>query len=329
MIPFASPILDGNEKRYVNECLDTGWLTYKGRFEGEFERAIEQRLGKPALVCSSGTAALHLALLTLGLGPGDEVIIPDLTFGTTASVVLAVGARPVLIDVRRDTFGLDKDRIFQALNKKTRAIIPVNLFGIDAGEFGQFGVPVIEDSCESFGIVPPRGRVACYSFFANKALTTGEGGALVGNYANAREWRNGGFDENYVNTIPGLNYRMTNIQSAIGLAQMERFDELLAARLRNAAYYAERLPGKGKWLFCVETKNPLGLMRHLKDNGVDSRPMFTPLHRSPAFRVYGKGKYKVSDEIWENHVSIPTGPHLKQEEVQKIEELINGFSDLR
>jgi len=122
---------------------------------------------------------------------------------------------------------------------------------------------------------------------------------------------------------------MTNIQSAIGLAQMERFDELLAARLRNAAYYAERLPGKGKWLFCVETKNPLGLMRHLKDNGVDSRPMFTPLHRSPAFRVYGKGKYKVSDEIWENHVSIPTGPHLKQEEVQKIEELINGFSDLR
>jgi len=328
-IALARPILEGNERKYVNECLDTGWLTYKGRFEGEFEKAISERLKSPALVCSSGTGALHLALLSLGIGAGDEVIVPDLTFGTTASVVLAVGAKPVLVDVRRDTFGLDQNRVLGVLNKKTRAIIPVSLFGLDPGDFRQFGIPVIEDAAESFGMVPLRGRVSCFSFFANKVLTTGEGGALVGDFGNAREWRNGGFDEEYRNTLPGLNYRMTNIQAAIGLAQMERCDELLGARLANSEFYGKHLPGKGKWMFCVETKDPIGLIAHLKESGVESRPMFTPLHRSPAFRVYAKGKYKVSDEIWENHVSLPTGPHLKQEEIEKITELVNGFSNLR
>ena len=253
MIPLVSLELTGNEKKYVNECLDTGYLTYKGKYESLFEKALEDRLGKPALVCSSGTAALHLALLSLGVGPGDEVIIPDLTFGTTGSAVLAVGARPVLVDVEPDSFGLDKNRVFSVLCKKTRAIIPVHLYGLDAGEFGQFGVPVIEDSCESLGCLPPRGRVSCYSFFANKPLTTGEGGALVGQFGNAREWRNGGFDENYCNTVPGLNYRMTNIQCAIGLAQMERWDELVPKRLENAEFYSKHLPGRGKWLFCLKT----------------------------------------------------------------------------
>ena len=329
MIPLASPVLIGNEKKYVNECLDTGYLTYQGRFEAEFEKALEKRLGKPALVCSSGTAALHLALLSLGVGQGDEVIVPNLTFGTTASAVLAVGATPVLVDVRRETFGLDKNRIYQVLRKKTRAIIAVHLFGLDAGEFAQFGVPVIEHSCESLGMIPPRGRVSAFSFFANKVLTTGEGGALVGDFGNAREWRNGGFNKDYMNTVPGLNYRMTNLQSAIGLAQMERFDELLKARLDNAAFYEEHLPGKGKWLFCLETPDPIQMIGYLKDHGVETRPMFTPLHMSPAFRKFRNGKYRESDWIWENHICLPTGPHVTQKQLEMIVELVNGFKHIR
>lgn len=328
MIPLARPDLSGNERKYLNECIDTGYVTHAGRFEGEFEKAFGEKFGTTALATSSGTGALHLALLSLGVGPGDEVIVPDLTFGATASVVLAVGAKPILVDIRRDTWGLDKDRIFSVLTKKTRAIIPVHIYGTDAGSFTQFGIPVIEDACESLGMVPIRGNLAAYSFYGNKPLACGEGGMLCGQLRNAREWRDGGFDEDYRNIVPGLNYRMSNMQAAVGLAQLERFDELLELRLRNARQYAANLPGSGKWLFCVETENPRGLQQHLKDNGVESRTIFTPLHLSPAFRQYAKGKYKVSEEVWMRHLALPTGPHVSPDEITKITELVNGFRHL-
>src|SRR6185369_13128743 len=127
--------------------------------------------------------------------------------------------------------------------------------------------------------------------------TTGEGGMLCGDFGNAKEWRDGGFNSEYRNTVPGLNYRMSNMQAAIGLAQLERFDALLSNRQRNVRMYADRLRGKGNWLFCVETDNPRGLQQYLEENGVQSRPIFTPLHLSPAFRPYAKGKYRVSEEV--------------------------------
>ena len=251
--------------------------------------------------------------------------MPSLTFGATASVVLAVGAKPVLVDVEPETFGLDQRKVLSYLNRKTRAIIPVHLYGEDAGDFTQFGIPVIEDACESLGMVPIRGRLAAYSFYGNKPITTGEGGMLCGELGNAKEWRDGGFDETYSNTVPGLNYRMSNMQAAMGLAQIERFDELLALRLANAKLYAGSLPGKGKWLFVVETKDPVGLQRHLKENGVDSRPVFTPLHRSPAFRAYAKGNYRGADKVWETGLCLPTGPHLKQQEQEKVIQLVDQY----
>src|SRR6185295_3659263 len=168
MIPLARPILEGNEKKYLNECIDTGYVTHAGRFEREFEDAFSKKFQVPALATSSGTGALHLALLSLGVGPGDEVIVPDLTFGATAAAVLAVGAKPVLIDVDAESFGLDRKRVLAALNKKTRAIIPVHLYGEDAGSFDQFGIPVIEDGCESLGTVPIRGKMCAFSFYGNK-----------------------------------------------------------------------------------------------------------------------------------------------------------------
>jgi perosamine synthetase len=269
-----------------------------------------------------------MALLSLGVGPGDECIVPDLTFGATASVVLAVGAKPVFVDVDAETWGLDRRKILNVLNKKTRAILPVHLYGEDAGSFTQFGVPVIEDACESLGMVPVRGHMAAYSFYGNKPITTGEGGMLCGDFGNARDYRDGGFDQDYRHSVPGLNARMSNMQAALGLAQLERFDELLSRRLQNAAQYAEHLPGKGKWLFCVETPDPRGLQTYLKENGVESRPVFTPLHLCPAFRVYAKGKYRVSEDIWSRHLALPTGPHIGQQEVNTITELVNGFNDL-
>jgi perosamine synthetase len=317
------PDLSGNEAKYLQECIDSGYVTHAGRFERDFEQAFSARFGRPSLATSSGTGALHLALLSMGVGPGDEVVVPVLTFGATASAVLAVGAKPVFVDVRPDTWGLDRERVLGVLNKKTRAIIPVHLYGEDAGDFSQFGIPVIEDSCEALGMVPIRGRMACYSFYGNKGLTTGEGGMLCGDFGNAAEFRDGGFDGDYRHTVPGLNYRMSNLQAAVGLAQLERFDEMLAGRLRNVAEYQKHLKGKGKWLYCVETPDPRSLQQHLKDNGIESRPIFNPLHLSPAFRGYARGKYKVAEEIWQTHLCLPTGPHLKKQEQEKVVSLVS------
>ena len=325
MIPLARPILDGNEKKYLTQCIDEGYVTHAGRFEGEFEGAFGAKFGRPAIATSSGTGALHLALLSLGVGPGDECIIPSLTFGATASVVLAVGARPVIVDVDPASWGLDKNRVLACLTKKTRAIIPVHLYGLDAGEFTQFGIPVIEDSCEALGMVPIRGKMAAFSFYGNKVITTGEGGMLCGDFGDARLWRDGGFDDEYRNDLPGLNYRMSNLQAAVGLAQLERFDHLLGLRLANAARYKDSLPGNGKWLFVVETDNPRGLRDYLEKNGVASRFVFTPLHRSPAFRVYAKGKYKVSESIWERGLCLPTGPHLTKDQQEKVITLVHNY----
>lgn len=324
-IPLAKPDLGGNERKYLNECIDDGFVTHHGRFERDFEEAFGKRFNTTAIATSSGTGALHLALLSLGIGRGDEVIVPDLTFGATASVVLAVGARPVLVDIDPETFGLDRRKVLSYINRKTRAIIPVHLYGLDAGDFTQFGIPIIEDACESLGLVPIRGKLAAFSFYGNKPLTTGEGGMLCGELGNAKEWRDGGFDADYRNTFPGLNYRMSNMQAAVGLAQLERFDALLSGRQRNCDLFSRHLPGRGKWLFVVDCDDPIALQRHLKDNGVDSRPVFTPLHRSPAFRDYAKGRYIGADKVWSRGLCLPTGPHLKQEEVERIIELVHQY----
>jgi perosamine synthetase len=328
LIPLCRPDLSGNEKKYLLECIESGYVTHHGRFEKDFEKALSEKFGKPCIATSSGTGALHLALLSLGIGAGDQCLVASLTFGATASAVLAVGATPVLVDIDPETYGMDRKRILAVLNRRTMAIIPTHLYGESAGDFRQFGVPVVEDACESLGMVPLMGDLTAYSFYGNKSLTTGEGGMLCGKLGNARDWRDGGFDQNYRNTLPGLNYRMTNMQAAVGLAQLERFDDLLAARLRNAKAYASVLPGKGKWLFCVECDDPRGLQHYLKEHGVDSRPIFTPLHLSPAFRVYAKGKYRVSEEIWSRHLCLPTGPHVSLQQVEKISELVNEFIEL-
>jgi len=165
--------LSGNELAYISEAIHKKELSHRGAFVSRLEAELSRFLGRETIVCTSGTAALYLGLKSLGIGPGDEVLVPNLTFGTTASVVLALGATPVLVDVHPDTWGMDQNEVVHMVGHRTKAIMPVHLLGLDAGDFTKFGVPVLEDSCQAFGIVPQRGQLAAYSFFANKVISCG------------------------------------------------------------------------------------------------------------------------------------------------------------
>ena len=320
MIPLARPDLTGREREYLLQAFDSGYLTHQGAFEDRFENEFAKWIGRPALATSSGTGALHLALLSLGIGRGDEVILPSLTFGATASVVVQVGAKPVLVDVDPETFGINWAHARKLVNRRTKAVMVVHLYGEDAG-VEDIGVPVVEDSCEALGMVPPKGYLTAYSFYGNKCITTGEGGMLTGNLGNAKQFRDGGFTSDYDQTVAGLNYRMTNLQGAIGCAQLERADELVAKRLQNAQRYRNALKGRGKWLFIAECDNPVALAKHLEANGVQTRPVFRPLHLTQAFRC--DGKFKHSERIWETGLALPTGPHITEEEQKRICELVD------
>lgn len=308
-VPIASLEFLGNEIRYVTDAVRSGWVSHRGDYESRFEKELGDFFNLPTLVTSSGTGALHLALLRYRIGYGDEVIVPNLTFGATASAVIAVGAKPVFVDVKKNGC-IDETLIKQAITEKTKAIIPVHLYGeaCDMQEINliakEHGLKVIEDSCEAFGIVPPSGDIACFSFYANKIITTGEGGCLVGDLGDAEAWRNGGFDKNYYHTVPGLNYRMTNLQAALGCAQLERVDEILKQKITASEYYKKHLRGFGKWLFCVE-----GDREKLKDclKNVETRPVFYPLNKCPAYKT--DGHFPVSEWIHENHLCIPMAEH--------------------
>lgn len=324
-VPLAKPDLGGNEEKYLRDCIKTGYLTHKGSYTNKFELALSEFLGQPALTTSSGTAALHLALLALGIGRGDEVIVPNVTFGATASVVLAVGAKPILVDIDPETWGPSPDQIIKVRNMKTVVLMVVHLYGRDAGDYSRFQMPVVEDSCEAFGVVPQRGKYACYSFYGNKFISTGEGGCITGDIDAVRPWRDGGFDENYKFHIPGLNYRMTNLQAAVGCAQMERAQGLMEKRLRNAEMYTAKLRGKGKWLFVAEVEDPQSAAEALSKQGIETRFVFPPLHRNPAFRDYARGKYKNSEHLYEHGLCLPTGPHVTEKQVEKIIGILNGY----
>lgn len=319
---LSEPDLSGNELAYVTDAIKTGWLTHHGSYEERFERDFSRIVGRAALATSSGTGALHVALLSLGIGPGDEVIVPALSFGATASVVLAVGAKPVFVDV--DSRGcLDPGKIPPVVSQRTKAIIPVHLYGeaCDMEKIRYFAnaydLKIIEDSCEALGLVKPTGDLTCYSFYANKIITTGEGGMICGDLGRAREWRDGGFDLRYYHEIPGLNYRMTNLQAALGCAQLERLPELLAKRLDVVGRYQRELNGFGKWLFCAEVPDPKVKFPF------ETRPLFYPLPLCPAYEQAGEFPNAVL--LWQTHICLPTGPHVTEEQQKEVIDVIHGL----
>jgi perosamine synthetase len=355
-IAVAEPLLDGNEWRYVRECLDTNWISSQGTFVSAFERAFAKFCGVGhAVATNSGTAALHLALVALGIGPGDEVIVPSLTFVATANAVRYCGAVPVLVDNDPLTFNISPDDVRARITARTAAIVPVHLFGQTADMDAllaiarEHGLYVIEDACEAHGArhngrrAGALGHCGAFSFYGNKIVTTGEGGMVTTDDAALAErlrlYRGQGMspDRRYWFPVIGFNYRMTNIAAAIGLGQIERIDHHLAARRRVAAAYerelgrlADRvqLPQAAPWaepvywMYTIQVSDGARVSRDdvgaaLSARGIETRPMFHPMHRLPPYREDAK-RFPNAERCAARGLSLPTHAGLGDDDVQRI-----------
>lgn len=357
-VPLVQPVLDGNELEYVTDCIRTGWISSQGKYVRKFEEAFGQYVGSShVLAVSNGTVALHLALRTLGIGPGDEVIVPDLTFVAPVNAILYLGATPVLVDVDQNTMAINIDAAERAVTGRTRAILPVHLYGHPANMprvmalAKRHGLVVVEDCAEALGSLCQGAHVgvfgdsAIFSFFGNKTITTGEGGMVLFKDAamleRARMLRDHGMSRKrrYWHEQVGYNYRMTNIQAAIGVAQMERVAEFVECKRWIAEQYRQRLsmlmglqlPGEfgdivnSYWLYTVVLPRQLASKRdeilgQMIENGVEVRPVFYPVHRMPPyaqFIVAGQA-YPVADAVADAGISLPTGVTMNEADIEKV-----------
>jgi perosamine synthetase len=370
-IPVASPSLSGNEAKYLMECVASNWISSQGKFVNRFEEVFADFIGSRfgVSVCN-GTMALHLALETLGIGVGDEVIVPSLTFAATANAVIYTGATPVFVDSEMDTWNIDPLKIREKINKQTKAIIPVHLYGqpTKMNEIkaiaNKHQLFVIEDAAEAHGAeyngqkVGKIGDVGIFSFFGNKIITTGEGGMLVTDdeqiYNKAKILRDHGMspDKKYWHPYVGYNYRMTNMQAAIGCAQMERVDEILAKKIQIAETYEEclggvnniKLPPKNEWskniywMYSIVLDGEIEreglrdrLIEQLNQKGIECRPMFYPLHQMPPYQERNSSSgLETAEYLSKNVMSLPSYIDIKLREVRYIsEQLITILNSLR
>jgi len=361
MIPVCKPWLCGREKEYVNRALETNWISSKGQFIGEFERAFARFCDcEFGVSCSSGLAALHLACVALGLGKGDEVIVPSFTMIASANAVVYTGATPVLVDADKDTYCMDVERIENKITNRTRAIMPVHIYGHPCDMDGirgiadEHGLHIIEDSAEAHG-AEYKGRrcgslsdIGCFSFYANKILTTGEGGMCVTHDKKLadrmRMLRNHALDcPRFIHQEVGFNYRLTNIQAAIGLAQVENADKLIEAR-RSVGLRYNRLLSTAPlilpiekeyaknvyWMYSIVLKDQVKLsrdqvMQQLEERGIETRAFFVPMHRQPVFRNRTvenapdcDGEYPVADKISERGFYLPSSSNITEAEMNQV-----------
>jgi perosamine synthetase len=365
MIPIAHPWFAGNEKKYVNECLDDVWISSTGRFIGDFERAFAERVGcAHAVATNNGTTALHLALVALGIGPGDEVIVPTLTYIASANAVRYCGATPVFVDSEAGTWNLDPAKIAAKLSPRTRAIVVVHLYGHPADMdpiaalAEKHGLFVVEDAAEALGaryrdrLVGSLGDAATFSFFGNKVITTGEGGMVTTNdgalATKLRLYRGQGMDpaRRYWFPVVGYNYRMTNVAAAIGLAQLEKFDDHIGARARVARWYDRALAGMRErldppphqpwathsyWIYTIALREAArrdGVMAAMAEQGVETRPVFYPMHVMPPY-FEPNGDYAVADRLGAAGISLPTHALLTESDVEFVATcLSNALGDV-
>lgn len=322
-IRLAQPDLTGQEADYVLQAIKSGWISNHGEYVPRFERLVAVRHGHlfHGVSCSSGTAALHLALLAAGLGRGDGVLVPDLTFGATLNTVIHVGAEPILVDVDSENMTMCPKATLRALqaNRNVKAMVPVFLYGNEPDSklwdlAEEHKLTVIEDRAEMVRFTGVRGHYACYSYYANKSITTGEGGMVVTRWPDAvRRYRDHGMVRPYYHLVPGLNYRLTNIAAALGCAQMERFDDLQRARSRNLKRLRAGIPGgQGEWLYVV----PRRVMQT-----VETRPVFDPMHTMPY--VTAGDYFPNSTRFHRDYMCLPVGPHLGDADIDQIIEEYN------
>jgi perosamine synthetase len=356
-IPIYRPDLSGNERRYVLECLDSTWISsngsFVGRFEAEFARVVEI---PHAITVANGTVALHLALHALGIGPGDEVIVPTFSYIACVNTIVQAGAKPVFVDSLSSDWLIDPADVERKMTSRTKAIMAVHLYGAICDMellrkiAAQHGLLLVEDCAEALGATlggRPAGTfgdVACYSFYGNKTVTTGEGGMVTTNddklAARLRLLKNQGQDPQYRywHTELGFNYRLTNICAAIGLAQIERLATIMARKRAIADLYRHLLGSESmsfqkansavassEWLFSVLM--PEGVDRErvavfLEDNGIETRPVFNCAHLMPMYAT--RNSFPNAEDISRRGMSLPSFPGLQDSDIERIVDLLKA-----
>lgn len=368
-IPVCDIWLNGNERRYVDDCMATGWISSSGAYVTRFETAFAAYCGcKHGIAVCNGTVALHLALAALGVGRGDEVILPDFTMIASAFAVCYTGAKPVFVDADPATFNIDVSKIEAKITPRTKAIMPVHIFGnpCDMGAIAALArahnLAIVEDAAEAHGATY-QGRktgsfsaVAAFSFFANKNLTTGEGGMAVTNddalAERCRYFKNVCFPtkgpRTYRHDDIGFNYRMSNLHAAIGLAQVEKADFYREKRMAHRALYQKGLADCAGIVLQADTAGAVNvgwmnavvvdsavygrtrdeLIARLKENGVDTRLLFCGMHRQKAlldFGCDGSGDYPATDRLTENGFYLPSGSNLTEAQIERVCGIIADF----
>jgi perosamine synthetase len=363
MIPVSEPKLGPKEKEYVLDCLETGWISSGGKYLEEFENHWAAYCGmKFGVAMCNGTVAIEAAVASIGLQPGDEVIMPSFTIISCVLAVVECGGIPVLVDCDPDTWCMDVSQIEAKITSRTRAIMPVHIYGhpVEMGPIiglaKKYNLQIIEDAAEAHGAEYKSkrcggfGDITCFSFYANKIVTTGEGGMALTNDAGLaeklRSQRNLCFQpqRRFYHTELGHNYRMTNIQAAIGLAQMEAIEEHITQKRWMAKAYMERLQGIAGlqlpvekswaknvyWMYGLVLDKALGMnaeefARRLKDKGIETRPFFLGMHEQPVFHKRGffiGEHYPVCERIARQGLYLPSGLTLTEAQVDEVSEKI-------
>lgn len=363
-IPVCTPILTGDEWKYVKDCLETNWISSKGKYVDQFEEGTAKYLGvKYGAACTSATVGLHLALVAAKIKQGDEVIVPAFNIISLVNAVIWVGAKPVLVDCEPETGNIDPVKIEEKITDKTKVIVAVHLYGhpcemdkiIDLAE--KYKLLVIEDMAEAFGAeyknkkIGGIGDIGVLSFYANKIITTGEGGMVISNdkeiVERVKSLRNMAYSLTpFKHYEIGFNYRMTNITAAIGVAQLEKADQLIEARRKNAQEYNKLLkdvPGivtpiekdyakNVYWMYIIQVteKFPLNkkeLAEKLLVQGIETRDFFYPMHEQPVFIKMGlfrNEEYPMSEKLHEQGLVLPSSGNLTQQEIEYISNIIKG-----
>lgn len=355
-IPVAEPEIGREELKNVVEAVESGWVSSKGPFVEEFERSFSKYIGvRNAVATSSGTTALHLSLVALGIGEGNNVLVPSLSFIAVANAVTYTGAEPIFVDSQSEYWCIDPSKIEEKIDSQTKAVIVVHLYGhpCDMDEIMRIAedhkLHVIEDCAEAHGAeykgrkVGSFGITSCFSFFGNKIITTGEGGmCLTNNEELADKMRilsNYGMNPNkkYWHDIIGFNYRMTNLQAALGVAQLKKINRLITKKRQIATTYNKLLQDLSPvtpapespwaksvyWLYSVLVTKALRdkVIEYLERKGIETRPFFYPLHTLPPYK---RGLiFPVAEELSARGLNLPSGPQLSENQIEEVVESLS------
>jgi len=366
-IPVNEPLLDGNEKKYLNECIDTGWISSDGPFVSKFEAKFAAKTGrKYGIAVSNGTAALDIAVQSLGIGPGDEIILPAFTIISCITQIIRSGATPVLVDSDPQTWNMDVDQIEGKISKRTKAIMVVHTYGLPVDMdpilsiVKKYNLKVIEDAAEMHGQAyrgkpcGSFGDISIFSFYANKHITTGEGGMLVTDdnvlAEKCKSLRNLCFqpEQRFIHEDLGWNFRLTNLQAAVGLAQLEKLDDHIRLKRSMGKLYTELLSHLTKvqlplpetgyanniyWVYGIVLTSEIPFdakeaMEMLGKYGIGTRPFFWPMHMQPVLKQLGlfRGEhYPVAERMSRRGFYLPSGMAITNDQIHVVSKTVNNL----